>query len=79
MNTVVPKKLKRKSAIATLFAKRLSLAEMISDVNVVPKLAPRIIGIATSIGTKPLCANTTIIPVVTELECIIAVNRALTR
>lgn len=75
----VPIAAKRKSASPTLFAYILSFKEIKKAVTLVPKLAPRIIGIETSMGISPPWARITIIPVVTELECIRAVNIALTR
>lgn len=77
IKTVVPIALKRKFATPTLLACRFSLREATRAVMLDPRFAPSIIGIATSIGIRPVCASITVIPVVTELEWIIPVNRAL--
>lgn len=77
MKIVVPIALKRKLANPTLLACRFNLEEASRAVILEPKLAPKIIGMATSIGIRPPWASITIIPEVTELECIIPVKRAL--
>ena len=77
INMVVPIASKRKSATATLLAKRFSFRDVINAVEFVPKFAPSIIGIDTSIGINPLWASITIRPVINELDCTIAVKRTL--
>jgi hypothetical protein len=66
-----------KFATPALFAYKFNLEEPIKVVTLEPKFAPRIIGMATSIGITPPNAKITTIPEVMELECTIIVKKVL--
>ena len=63
-----------KFAIDALLENKLKSKDINTVGIVVPRLAPNTIGIAREDGRIPDCANTTIRPVVTELDCTMAVS-----